>query len=211
MRFLHTSDWHIGRAFHNVSLLQDQAHILQQIIAIAKEQKVDAILVAGDIYDRSVPPATAVELLDKVVDEIVNTLNIALILIPGNHDSAQRLGFASRQLQRSGLYILGDLASITTPIVLQDDSGEVAFWGIPYSDPASVRSVFCLENNQQQDTPNVSSHDAAIQLLCQKITKSGITRQWMMGVRFFHLMLIPMCKRQISGKNCSEGVHGEHY
>ena len=170
MRFLHTSDWHIGRAFHNVSLLQDQAHILQQIIAIAKEQKVDAILVAGDIYDRSVPPATAVELLDKVVDEIVNTLNIALILIPGNHDSAQRLGFASRQLQRSGLYILGDLASITTPIVLQDDSGEVAFRGIPYSDPASVRSVFCLENNQQQDTPNVSSHDAAIQLLCQKIT-----------------------------------------
>jgi exonuclease SbcD len=70
MRFLHTSDWHLGRAFHNVSLLQDQAFILPQIIAIAKQQKVEAILVAGDIYDRSVPPAAAIELLDTVVNQI---------------------------------------------------------------------------------------------------------------------------------------------
>ena len=163
MRFLHTSDWHIGRAFHNVSLLQDQAYILQQIIDIAQAQSVEAILVSGDIYDRSVPPATAVELLTLTVDKIVNELNIPLIMISGNHDSAQRLGFAARQLQQAGLFILGDLSAISTPVVLQDAEGEVAFWGIPYADPASVRSAF------KQD---VHTHDQAIATMCQSIVAS---------------------------------------
>jgi exonuclease SbcD len=160
MRFLHTSDWHIGRAFHNVSLLDDQVFILKQIIEIAQSQKVDAILVAGDIYDRSVPPASAVELLDGIVDEIVNQLNIPLIIIPGNHDSAQRLGFASRQLQQSGLYILGELQSIAEPVILNDKEGEIAFWGFPYADPATVRSVF---------TQEISTHDDAIKHLCATV------------------------------------------
>ena len=160
MRFLHTSDWHIGRAFHNVSLLDDQVFILKQIIEIAQSQKVDAILVAGDIYDRSVPPASAVELLDGIVDEIVNQLNIPLIIIPGNHDSAQRLGFASRQLQQAGLYILGELQSISEPVILKDKAGEIAFWGFPYADPATVRSVFSQE---------VSTHDDAIKHLCETV------------------------------------------
>jgi len=160
MRFLHTSDWHIGRAFHNVSLLDDQVFILKQIIEIAQSQKVDAILVAGDIYDRSVPPASAVELLDGIVDEIVNRLNIPLIIIPGNHDSAQRLGFASRQLQQSGLYILGELQSIAEPVILNDKEGEIAFWGFPYADPATVRSVF---------TQEISTHDDAIKHLCATV------------------------------------------
>lgn len=157
MRFLHTSDWHIGRSFHNVSLLQDQAYILEQIIDIARTEKVAAILVAGDIYDRSVPPATAVELLDRVVDKIIVELKISLIIIPGNHDSAQRLGFASRQLQRSGLYILGELQPEPESVVLTDEHGEVAFWGLPYADPAMVRSAFKVE---------ASSHDQAIEVLC---------------------------------------------
>jgi len=161
MRFLHTSDWHIGRAFHNVSLLEDQAYILRQIVEIAKSQQVDAILVAGDIYDRSVPPASAVQLLDRIVNEIIQDLGIALIIIPGNHDSAQRLGFASSQLQQSGLYILGELSSISEPVILQDANGEVAFWGFPYADPANVRSVF---------TQEISTHDDAIKLLCDTVT-----------------------------------------
>ncbi|MCJ8340125.1 MAG: exonuclease SbcCD subunit D [Pseudomonadales bacterium] len=158
MRFLHTSDWHIGRSFHNVSLLQDQAFILEQIIDIARAEKVAAIVVAGDIYDRSVPPAAAVELLDQVVDKIIVELKIALIIIPGNHDSAQRLGFASRQLQYSGLYILGNLQPELESVVLTDEHGEVAFWGMPYADPAAVRSAFKVE---------ASSHDQAIKVLCE--------------------------------------------
>ncbi len=162
MRFLHTSDWHIGRAFHNVSLLQDQEFILQQIIEIARAQQVTAILVAGDIYDRSVPPATAVALLDKIVDQITVELNIALIIIPGNHDSAQRLGFAARQLRQSGLYILGEIEHQPVPVILKDSSGEVAFWGMPYADPAAVRSALKVD---------VSTHDQGIKALCECIVK----------------------------------------
>ncbi|MEH6445401.1 MAG: exonuclease SbcCD subunit D [Oceanospirillaceae bacterium] len=160
MRFLHTSDWHIGRSFHNVSLLQDQEHILQQIIQIAKEQQVDALLVAGDIYDRSVPPATAVALLNQIVDVIINELKIPIILISGNHDSAQRLGFAAKQLQRTGLHILGELSNITQSVVLEDQFGEVAFWGLPYADPAQIRSAF--------DT-DVSTHDQGISFMCEQV------------------------------------------
>lgn len=181
MKLLHTSDWHIGRQFHNVSLLEDQSFVLTQMIDIARREGVDAILVAGDIYDRSVPPASAVELLDQVVHQIIHQLKIPLIMIPGNHDSAQRLGFASRQLQQSGVYILGDLTDKPEPIVLKDAQGEVAFWGMPYADPAAVREAFNkgasdnkfnlegakTEGSALEADINVSKHDDAIGLLCR--------------------------------------------
>ena len=88
MKFIHTSDWHIGRQFHNVSLLEDQKHVLNQLIEYIKSEDVDALVIAGDIYDRSLPPANAVELLDDVLKSICMDLNIPIILTPGNHDSA---------------------------------------------------------------------------------------------------------------------------
>ena len=104
MKFIHTSDWHIGRQFHNVSLLEDQQHVLNQIIDYIKQESVDALVIAGDIYDRSVPPATAVELLDEVLNKICSQMGVPVVLIPGNHDSAERLSFGSRQLTHSGLH-----------------------------------------------------------------------------------------------------------
>ena len=92
MKFIHTSDWHLGRQFHNHSLLPDQAHVLEQLVDIAAEQEVDAVLVAGDIYDRSVPPASAVALLDSVLNRLCSELEVPVLLIPGNHDSAERVG-----------------------------------------------------------------------------------------------------------------------
>ncbi|MGB1238227.1 MAG: exonuclease SbcCD subunit D [Pseudomonadales bacterium] len=160
MRFLHTSDWHIGRQFHNVSLLDDQAHVLEQVIQIAKRKAVDAIFVAGDIYDRAIPPAAAVSLLDSVVDRIVNELQIPLIVISGNHDSAARLSFAAKQLSRSGLHIIADLCEIPVPLVLDDTDGEVAIWGIPYADPAQVRNALDVE---------VSDHNSAMAAVVDRI------------------------------------------
>jgi exonuclease SbcD len=145
-----------------VSLLQDQAYILDQILEIASAQKVSAIIVSGDIYDRSVPPATAVALLDSVVHKIIHDLKISLIMIPGNHDSAQRLGFASRQLKNAGLHILGELEQEPTSVVLSDAETTVAFWGMPYADPAQVRSAYQV---------NVSTHDQGIQVLTENIVK----------------------------------------
>ncbi len=98
MKFIHTSDWHIGRQFHNVSLLEDQRHVLNQLIEYIKNESVDALVIAGDIYDRSIPPSDAVALLDEVLNTICLEMNVPVILISGNHDSADRLRFGARQL-----------------------------------------------------------------------------------------------------------------
>ena len=160
MRILHTSDWHIGRQFHNVSLIEDQRYVLDQIIALISAQKIDVVLIAGDIYDRSIPPADAVALLDDVVDRISHQLQVPLIMISGNHDGAQRLSFGSRQLAKSGVYILGQLTKEPQPVVLKDKHGEVSFYGIPYADPASVRDVLNVD---------VHSHDTAMRVLTDQI------------------------------------------
>jgi exonuclease SbcD len=160
MRFIHTSDWHIGRQFHNVSLLEDQRHILDQLIEIIRREQVDALLISGDIYDRSVPPAAAVALLDDVVDQINREIGIPVILIAGNHDSGDRLSFGSRQLAAAGVHITGILAAEPSPVVLSDASGDVAFYGLPYADPATVRAKLDVE---------VHTHDEAMQVLTDQI------------------------------------------
>ncbi|GAA0298828.1 exonuclease SbcCD subunit D [Psychrosphaera haliotis] len=142
MKFLHTSDWHIGRQFHNVSLLEDQQHVLNQIIDYIKDEAVDAVVIAGDIYDRSLPPASAVEVLDNVLSVICSELNVPVIMIPGNHDSAERVRFGAKQMKSSGLHILGSLEGVAEPVVIKTSDAEVAFYGIPYCEPLMVRDVF---------------------------------------------------------------------
>ncbi len=141
MRFIHTADWHLGRQFHHVSLIDDQAHVLNQITALITSLEVDAVVIAGDIYDRPVPPAAAVSLLDDTLHHWCQTLEVPVILISGNHDSAGRLGFGARQMQSSGLHILSDLEAITTPVSVTCGEQTVDFYGIPYSDPREVSAV----------------------------------------------------------------------
>ncbi|WP_342808090.1 exonuclease SbcCD subunit D [Alteromonas sp. M12] len=162
MKFLHTSDWHIGRQFHNVSLLEDQQYVLNQLIEYIKQQEVDALIIAGDIYDRALPPANAVELLDQVLTTICIDLKIPTILIPGNHDSAERVRFGAKHMKQSGLHIIGDLQQITQPTIIDIKGGEVAFYGIPYCEPAMVRNTFDVE---------VSSYDEAHSYLVEEIKK----------------------------------------
>ncbi len=160
MKFLHTSDWHLGRQFHNVSLLEDQACVLEQIVDIATQQKVDAVVVAGDVYDRSVPPARAVALLDSVLDQLCREQAIPVMMISGNHDSPERLSFGARQLSSSGLHIFGSPAAILSPVLLEDAFGKVAFYGIPYIEPVVAREYFELE---------LSGHDETLAYVAERI------------------------------------------
>lgn len=141
MRFLHSADWHLGRVYHGVSLLEDQAHVLQQFVRIAADTRPDAILLAGDIYDRSVPPAEAVRLLDLVLSELILELKIPVVMIAGNHDGPDRLAFGSGLLQRAGLVVRGPVEMDATPLVLRDAHGEVEIHALPYAEPALVRSA----------------------------------------------------------------------
>lgn len=151
MKFIHTSDWHIGRQFHNVSLLEDQKHVLNQLIEYIKSENVDALVIAGDIYDRSLPPANAVELLDDVLKSICMDLDIPIILIPGNHDSAERVRFGAKQMKESGLHIIGNLNGVLEPAVIEIKGVEVAFYGIPYCEPLMVRDTFDIEAKSYDD------------------------------------------------------------
>ncbi|EGQ7819823.1 exonuclease SbcCD subunit D [Vibrio parahaemolyticus] len=163
MKFIHTSDWHLGRQFHNVSLLEDQQAVLEQLIQYIENNPVDAVIVAGDVYDRSVPPTIAIELLNRVVKRICGELNTPMILISGNHDGAERLGFGSEQMKRSGLHIISNFEDMLTPVVIESKAaGHVAFYGMPYNDPEQVRYVY---------KELVSTHDEAHKLLAEKITE----------------------------------------
>lgn len=169
MKFIHTSDWHLGRQFHNASLLDDQQAVLDQLIQYVEDNPVDAVVVAGDIYDRSVPPTIAIELLNKVVKRICGELNTPMILISGNHDGAERLGFGSEQMKNAGLHIISNFEDMLTPVVIETESaGQVAFYGMPYNDPEQVRFAY---------QEPVSTHDQAHKLLTEKIVEQFQSEQ----------------------------------
>lgn len=167
MKFLHTSDWHLGRQFHNVSLLDDQRLALEQVVDMIVAESPNALIVAGDIYDRSVPPAAAVTLLDDTLHKICDQLSVPVIMISGNHDSASRLSFGARQLGRSGLHILGDLHKVTEPVVIQASEETVHIYGIPYCDPEQVRHSFSDE--LAADNIAITDYDSAHTFLVNKI------------------------------------------
>jgi exonuclease SbcD len=169
MRFIHTADWHLGRLFHGVHLTADQAHVLDQLIGLAKDARPDVILVAGDIYDRAVPPPDAVELLDHVLSRLVIDLQIPVVVIAGNHDSPGRLNFASRLLAGRRLYVRGTLPKVCDPLVMHDPHGPVEFYAVPYAEPAMVRA--CLGCEEAGD------HDAATKAYVDSIRASYAARE----------------------------------
>ncbi|MFJ9623042.1 exonuclease SbcCD subunit D [Streptomyces sp. NPDC101181] len=140
MRLLHTSDWHLGRSFHRVSLLGAQAAFLDRLVATVRERAVDAVLVAGDVYDRAVPPLSAVELFDRALHRLAE-VGVPTVMISGNHDSARRLGVGAGLFERSGIHLRTGPEDCGTPVVLADDDGDVAFYGLPYLEPALVKDA----------------------------------------------------------------------
>ncbi|NGN62792.1 exonuclease SbcCD subunit D [Streptomyces sp. A7024] len=146
MRFLHTSDWHLGRSFHRVNLLAAQRQFIDFLVAAAAEREVDAVLVAGDVYDRAVPPLAAVELYDDALQRLAE-LGIPVVMTPGNHDSARRLGVGSRLIERAGIHLRTDPARCGEPVLLRDAHGDVALYGLPYLEPALVRADLGVEEN----------------------------------------------------------------
>ncbi|GAA0312559.1 exonuclease SbcCD subunit D [Oceanobacillus oncorhynchi subsp. oncorhynchi] len=142
MKLIHTADWHLGKLVQGVYMTEDQACILDQFVEAVEKENPDAVIIAGDLYDRAVPPVEAVDLLDKTLDRIVNQLGIPVLAIAGNHDSPGRLHFGSRLMKEKGYHIIGQLSESIQPVVLSDEFGEVHFHLIPYADPSVVKALF---------------------------------------------------------------------
>jgi DNA repair protein SbcD/Mre11 len=139
MRMLHTSDWHLGRSLHRADLRAAQSAFLDHLVATVRAEKVDAVLVAGDIYDRAVPSVDAVELCEDALLRL-NATGARIVLISGNHDSARRLGFGSGLLDQAGVHLRTRPGALARPVMLEDGHGPVAVYGIPYLEPDAVRT-----------------------------------------------------------------------
>lgn len=137
MRLLHTSDWHLGRRLYEVDLVPAQERFLRWLLTQAVERAVDAVVVAGDVYDRAVPPVEAVALLDRTLAAFA-AARVPVLLTSGNHDSAVRLGFGSDLAAAAGVHLRTDPADLATPVLLTDDAGPVGLYGIPYLLPDAV-------------------------------------------------------------------------
>ncbi|MFH9432449.1 exonuclease SbcCD subunit D [Streptomyces rochei] len=144
MRLLHTSDWHLGRAFHRVNMLGAQAGFIDHLVDTVREHDVEAVVVSGDVYDRAVPPLAAVELFDDALHRLA-ALGVPTVMISGNHDSARRLGVGAGLIDRAGIHLRTDPAGCGTPVVLPDAHGDVAFYGLPYLEPALVKTEFGVD------------------------------------------------------------------
>lgn len=157
MKFLHTADWHLGRIFHQLHLTDDQAHVLDQIVELATREQVDAVIVAGDLYDRAVPPPEAVALLDRTWDRLINEVGVPVIAIPGNHDSATRVGYGSKLLAKAGLHIVADFETAIRPIRV----GEIDVFALPFTEPAEVRAW--------SGDPEVRDHTSAMRVCIDRM------------------------------------------
>jgi exonuclease SbcD len=146
MRLIHTSDWHLGRTLHGESLLEYQGAFLRWLLDQAVTRQVDAVLVAGDIYDRAIPPTDAVRLLDDTLVAF-SRARIPVVLISGNHDSWVRLGFASRLSEAAGIHLRTRVEDITRPVVLRDAHGEVGIYGLAYLLPDAVMADLGAERS----------------------------------------------------------------
>lgn len=161
LKFFHTADWHLGKLVQGVYMTEEQRYILDQFIAAVKEEKPDAVVIAGDLYDRAVPPTEAVALLDDVLEEIVMDLGIPVLAIGGNHDSPGRLNFGSGLMQKNGYFVAGQITKEIEPVVLKDEFGEVHFHLVPFADPSVVKHL--------HEDETISNHQDAMRKITEDI------------------------------------------
>ena len=145
MRFLHTADWHLGRIFYGQYLTDDQAHVLEnQFFSILKDEKIDGILLAGDVFDRAVPPIEAIELWDSIITRLAMDYKVPLFVVSGNHDGAERLEVGRSMLSRSGIHIWGSPHHALQPFEFEGPDGKVAICPMPFSEPRRIGDALGL-------------------------------------------------------------------
>ncbi len=161
MRFLHTSDWHLGRSFHREDLLSAQAAFVDHLVETVEAERVDCVLVSGDVYDRALPAVDAVRLCDEALRRLAALTRV--VLIAGNHDSVRRLGFGAELMDAAGVHVRTDFARVGEPVIV----GDAAIYGIPYLEPELVRHPWGLDER---------SHAAALAEAMRRVRADAANR-----------------------------------
>ena len=171
MRILHTSDWHLGRIFCGTHLTGDQEAALESLTDLIGQADIDAVVIAGDVFDRAVPPVDAVNLLDDTLNRIVFGLKKPVVAIAGNHDSPDRLAFGSKFFTAHGLHVFGQPGAQDAVVVLEDRHGPLAFCALPYADGPTVRAALGDEQ--------ITGHEDAMAALTNRarMASAGFARR----------------------------------
>ncbi len=216
LRFVHTADWHLGKRLLGHSLLEDQAYALSELEAVCKSESADALVIAGDIYDRTVPSVDAVELFDAFLSRITSRLGIPVIAISGNHDSVERLGFGAALFERAGIHVRTRLARRIEPIGVTSRRGNhhALFYALPYLEPELGRL--------ELDDASIKGHDAAVRAALSAVHKDRRDRAEKNAVLVAHLFCVggvecpdserPLAaRREIAEDAAPEDVGGAGY
>ena len=160
MRFLHTADWHLGRIFYGQYLTDDQAYVLEhQFFTILKEEKIDGILLAGDVFDRAVPPIEAIELWDSIITRLAMDFKVPLFVVSGNHDGAERLEVGRSMLSESGIHIWGSPHHALQPFEFEGADGRVAICPMPFSEPRRIGDALGLNSSESKPVDTDTAED----------------------------------------------------
>ena len=160
MRFLHTADWHLGRIFYGQYLTDDQAYVLEhQFFTILKEEKIDGILLAGDVFDRAVPPIEAIELWDSIITRLAMDYKVPLFVVSGNHDGAERLEVGRSMLSESGIHIWGSPHHALQPFEFEGFDGRVAICPMPFSEPRRIGDALGLNSSESKPVDTDTAED----------------------------------------------------
>ncbi|QWR77531.1 exonuclease SbcCD subunit D [Candidatus Magnetomonas plexicatena] len=200
MRFIHTSDWHLGRFFFGVHLTPNQEYLLKaQFIPLIKDTKPDVLLISGDVYDRAVPPLEAVALLDEVLYKIIAELKVPVVVISGNHDSGERLSFASRFLSEQKLFVFGGFNPDINHVTISDSYGTINIYPLPYTEPVTIRDAF---NNK-----NITDHNSAVSHMLDVIKRKhpAVNRAIVMAHVFTIGGVTSESERPLSSSSSSAG------
>lgn len=183
MKFLHLSDLHIGKRVNEFSMLEDQEYILMKIINIVDEQKPDCVFIAGDIYDKSIPPAEAVQLFNDFLTKLSDR-NLKVFVISGNHDSAERIAFGSHLMNRSGVFMSPVFEETVDPIIISDSLGEINIYMLPFIKPAHVKRYY--------ENEDIDSYNKALKTVIDNLSVDITKRNILIAHQF------------ITGAECSE-------
>ncbi|WP_280496294.1 exonuclease SbcCD subunit D [Nocardia asiatica] len=181
MRMLHTSDWHIGRTFHGVDLLADQARSLTAIAELVAEESVEVVLLPGDVYDRSIPSADAIAVCNRGF-EAIRAAGAQIVATSGNHDSPARLGAGASFAAAGGLHLRTTVAEAGRPVLLEDEHGPVAFYGIPYLEPEITRV--------ELEVPQARSHAEILDAAMARVRADIARRQGARTVVLAHAFVV---------------------
>ena len=164
MRFLHTADWHLGRIFYGQYLTDDQAHVLEnQFFSILKDEKIDGILLAGDVFDRAVPPIEAIELWDSIITRLAMDYRVPLFVVSGNHDGAERLEVGRSMLSQSGIHIWGSPHHALQPFEFEGADGKVAICPMPFSESRRIGDALGFATPSLETGLNLHNYDQMYQ------------------------------------------------